>query len=308
MYEPFFDAVQQSDSTIRKQTLGIPVDNYLKAHTKCVCAAVLRTDGSWFVTASNDGSTTIGRVDGTGAPVTLTSSTSDPARSSCRSACTQDGAHVAVSRNDVLEVWLADGSRPPVVYGHGGTVGSLSFSRDGSRLLTTSYDGKVRIFSVNGGTQVEHLALEGGCQKMPLAAWSPDESTLVTAGCSVVRVAPSGNSRAARRVGKHDGFVNDLAFSPNGSVFVTAGADGTRIWSDASGTSPLRLPIPNGTRDPGAAVKAAFSSDGSLLAIGYEERDVEIWPGSGRGVPVALPSFGRGIRTLQFSAEGGTSW
>ncbi len=84
---------------------------------------------------------------------------------------------------------------------------------------------------------------------------------------------------------------------------MTAGDDGTRIWSTASGTPPTRLPIPKGTVDPGRAVKSVFSNDGLLLAIGYEEGYVEIWPASGRGVPVALPSRGRGIRALQFSAD-----
>ncbi len=205
MYEPFFNAATRSDTTIRKETLGIPINNYVKAHTKAVCAVAFSADGSRFITMSEDGSASIRPTDGAGAPVVLTSAAGDPTRSSCSAVFSQDDAHVAVFRQGAAEVWPANGSGAPVVLVHAGAVGTVSFTRDGSKLLTTSSDGRARIFPATGGRPIEHVPVENGCERVPLAAWSPDGNTLVTAGCSVVRVAPPGNPAATRQLGKHAG-------------------------------------------------------------------------------------------------------
>jgi WD40 repeat protein len=88
---------------------------------------------------------------------------------------------VAISRLGAAEVWPTSGTGAPVVLKHPARVGALAFTSDGSKLLTTSSDGKARIFSAGGGQPIEHAALENGCERMPLAALSPDGNTLVTA-------------------------------------------------------------------------------------------------------------------------------
>ena len=303
MYEPFFNAATRSDTGLRKTALGIPANPYVKAHAKAVCAVAFSTDGSRFITASADGLASLRRTDGAGVPVALTPAASDQTQPSCSAVFSPDDAHVAISRLGAAEVWPISGTGAPVVLKHPARVGALAFTSDGlssPRRRPTGKRGSSPPAEVNRSS-MPHSRTE--CERMPLAALSPDGNTLVTAGCSVVRIGLAASPGVARQLGKHDGFVNDVFFSRDGRVLVTLGDDGTRIWSTGSGTPPARIPIPKGTVDPGVAVRGALSHDGARLAIGYAEGYVEIWRASGRGVPVSLATRGQAVRSLQFSAN-----
>jgi hypothetical protein len=71
----------------------------------------------------------------------------------------------------------------------------------------------------------------------------------------------------------HDGPVLGAAFSPDGSLIVTAGADGTaRLWQTDTGT-PVR--VVRGHDD--FVNTAAFSSDGDLIVTASDDGTTLIW-------------------------------
>ena len=68
--------------------------------------------------------------------------------------------------------------------GHGGTVLSISFSRDGSKVVTACEDGKVRVFSVPAWTLLRTLTGHNG--PVHWAEFSPDGKWVA----SVARIGP----------------------------------------------------------------------------------------------------------------------
>jgi len=79
----------------------------------------------------------------------------------------------------------------------------------------------------------------------------------------------------------HTGWVNAVAFSPDGSLLASASWDGTvRLWNPTTGQEVQKL---EGHTDSVRAV--AFSPDGSLLASASWDETVRLWnPTTGQEV------------------------
>ena len=78
--------------------------------------------------------------------------------------------------------------------------------------------------------------------------------------------------------------MHGVAFSPDGKLLATAGADGTiRLWNPATGQA-VGAPLPADTgAGPAACSAVAFSPDGKLLATAGADGTVRLWnPATGR--------------------------
>ena len=114
-----------------------------------------------------------------------------------------------------------------------------------------------------------------------LLAWSP-KGVFVTegpenSGMIDIRDDETGESVLAFKA--HDGDINDVAFSPDGSLLATTGDDGTlKVWNASTG----RL-ISSVSADAGAfgVWGPSFSEDGSLVAAAWSD-----WEETSGGVRV----------------------
>src|SRR5262249_18570637 len=155
---------------------------------------------------------------------------------------------------------------------HQHVVQSVTFSRDGRRLVSGGMDRTARLWDAVTGQPVGAPLRHSNY--VLAAALSPDGRTVLT-GCrdQAARLwgaadRPAGGGAAEGRAGgaarDHGGPVQGVAFSPDGRLALTRAADRTaRLWEVDTGR-PHGPPLQHDT--PVTAM--AFSPDGRKLATG----------------------------------------
>ncbi|MDX2230249.1 MAG: hypothetical protein NW220_11470 [Leptolyngbyaceae cyanobacterium bins.349] len=171
---------------------------------------------------------------------------------------------------------ILDSKQETRLEGHQGSVLSVVFSPDGSKLATSGEDGTARIWDTSGKQLAE---LKGHQGSVLSVVFSPDGSKLATSGDDgTARIWDTSGKQLAELKG-HQGSVWSVVFSPDGSKLATSGADGTaRIW-DTSGKQLAEL-----KGHQGLVWSVVFSPDGSKLATSGDDGTARIWDTSGRQI------------------------
>ena len=202
---------------------------------------------------------------------------------------------------------------------HDGGVNAVAFSPDGTRVATGSDDGSARVFDAATGAEISRLDHDGNVNAV---AFSPD-GTRVATGSDGRSSSYSGRSRfyagPSRGIGgsarvfdaatgaeisrlDHDGHVNAVAFSPDGTRVATGsggpfgGRGGSaRVFDAATGAEISRL-------DHDGNVNAvAFSPDGTRVATGSGG------PFGGRGGSARVFDAATGAEISRLDHDGGVN-
>lgn len=183
--------------------------------------------------------------------------------------------------------------------GHNGTVNSVAYCPDGSRIAAASADSTLRILDARTGEQI--LALQGHSDGVNSVAYSHDGARIVTASedCTLrVWDALSGNHLLTLK--GHLDSANSAVFSPDGSKIASTARDNTvRIWDSQTGK---HLFVLEGHKDWGWVV--AFSPDGLCIASAGEDRVLRLWDLSTRKPTLALQGHLGTINAVAFSPNG----
>jgi len=159
----------------------------------------------------------------------------------------------------------------PMFEGHKDTIENISFSHDGTRLVTISADHKLRVWNMPTG------ALDWECVIGVSSAFaiSKDGGTLVVCGPNESCARSLGTGHILRTMpGNPSGVGRGLAVSSDGTVAVWSGNgadDALTVWGLSTGNSRIFALADIGDFDPGAAVTSvAFSPDNLQVLIALE--------------------------------------
>jgi WD40 repeat protein len=199
------------------------------------------------------------------------------------------------------ENWLTlDGLlRQGTSLSHPAAVNCASFLRDGSRIVSGSEDGIVRVWDSSTGKVVQEL--KGHTGSVVSVAFSPN-GTRVVSGSSdeTVRVWDADSGAELRTLQGHTSSVLSVAFSPNGTRIVSGSSDETvRVWDADSGAELRTL---QGHTD--SVTSIAFSPNGTRIVSGSDDKTVRVWDADSGAELRTLKGHTDLVTSIAFSPNG----
>jgi WD40 repeat protein len=176
--------------------------------------------------------------------------------------------------------------------GHSSRATSVAWSRNGSRIVSGSFDKTVRVWNAADGNSIQTYL--GHADRVQAVAWAPDSMHVASAGDDrTVHIWHASTGALQRIYSGHADHVLGLAWSPDGTRIASASADKTvQVWDAATGRNIFTY---RGHTDYVFAV--AWSPDGKRIATGGNDKVVQVWE-------LTKDTKGNFITSFLFSKQG----
>lgn len=181
----------------------------------------------------------------------------------------------------------------------GGTIRQVQLSPDGSRIVTVPKYGKRRVFDGQKTSCMATLDRNEHSFSSGSVAFSHDGKSIATIRrCGQLKLWDLDSGEWMMQQLKNDSVWKYpvIAFSPDSSLLVSARPI-IQLWETGTLSCTLELGQIDAKGNPSSA---AFSSDSSLLAVGWTKGDVTLWDThSGSGTAVLKGHYGK-VRAVAF--------
>lgn len=270
-----------SDCAVRLWDFDIVLHarDYL-GHEGPVWSAAFSPDGKKIVTASGDQTVRLWEVG----PAKTIHVLKGHVGAVTMALFTPDGKQIVSSGADkTLKVWDAEQGTPVrELTGHAGTVTGFDISLDGKWLVSGGADRHVKIWDLPAGKEV--VALSGQTSVVAAIAIHPAGDKFAVGNVDQTIGLYEMSGKLLHRWPAHGIAVSGLAFSPNGKLLASCGADAAvRVWQVATpGQNPIVL-----TGHTGPLSSVAFRKDSQHLVSSGADLSVKLWklePESGKEV------------------------
>jgi WD40 repeat protein len=196
---------------------------------------------------------------------------------------------------------------PLTLRGHSGTVYSVCYSPDGSRLASAFWDTTVKVWDARSGALLATLG--GHTNVVTAVCYSPDGSRLASAsddGTVKVWDARSGAELVTLRGHTHR-WVVAVCYSPDGTHLASALWDGAhpyepgevKVWDTRSGAEVATL-----RGHTGYVYSVAYSPDGSRLASASLDNTVKLWDAHSGAEVATLRGHTGWVSSVCYSPDG----
>jgi WD40 repeat protein len=198
---------------------------------------------------------------------------------------------------------LAQDGQPQLVVGmgHVNVIGTLACSPDGKYLASGSGDNKIKIWSVETGTELR--SINAHTKTVASISISPDGRFIASGGNDDdVKIWSVVSGELYRSLKGHTNSIESVAFSPDGKTVASGSSDKTiKIWDVATG-SELRTLVGH-TR---AVVDVLYTNDGTNLVSAGGFSTIRIWDiASGSEIRTLTGQF-HDVSSLKLSRDGTT--
>jgi tricorn protease-like protein len=156
--------------------------------------------------------------------------------------------------------------------GHTGVVLSVNYSPDGKSIVSSAWDGSVKIWDVATGKLVKSID-NAHIFKAEYATYNKEGNTIVSAGIDSVKLWDASNFSLIKKFKAHKEDINFIRFSKDGKRFATCGWDKTiKLWS-----FPKCQLIKTFTGNMASINSVYFSSDDQFLVSSSDDGEINVW-------------------------------
>ena len=187
-----------------------------------------------------------------------------------------------------------------VLAGHGDPVTGCAFSPDGRQVVSSSWDGTLKVWDTQSGRQLRTMTGHEGWALD--CAFSPDGRKIASTGDDdqALKLWDAASGAELRTLTGHTGAVRACAFSPDGTRIASASSDkSVKLWDAESGTELRTL-----TGHTGAVWACAFSPDGTRIASASDDCTLKIWDLGSGAVVCTLSGHSSTVADCAFSPDG----
>ena len=237
----------------------------LMGHTGPVHALAVNATSDKLASAGEDGTVRLWRLPAAASPFV---GHTMPVQATATSA---DGKWIATGSADkTVRIWnAADQSVAQTLPGHTATVGAVRFRTDNMQLASADESGAIQLWNVADGKP--QGTFHGPAAPVTDIAYLPDGKTMLSSSDAGTLTWWQLPSLPAKPLAGHTTAVSHVAFSADGKLAVTGGADGSlRLFDPTSGQAARAL---TSTRGPVTALALAPQA----VAAGYAEGIIECW-------------------------------